>query len=88
MLALKRAQDGDGFILRVRETTGQTVQATLRWLGREIALGLVRGNQIACWRVTPSARGWLASPTDLLEEPLERPTDTNTLSNAANCRRP
>ncbi|MEI8064459.1 MAG: glycosyl hydrolase-related protein, partial [Verrucomicrobiota bacterium] len=51
LLALKRAEDGQGVVLRVQETAGQSTAATLSWHGRKISLGIVGAYRIASWRL-------------------------------------
>ncbi len=51
LLALKPAEDGRGFILRVQEMAGRPARGWLTWLGRRLDLGLVAGRAIATWRI-------------------------------------
>jgi alpha-mannosidase len=67
LLAIKRAADGNGVVLRVQETAGRDAAATLTWLGKRLALGRVRAGAIASWRLTPGGKGWTATPTDITE---------------------
>ncbi|NLF19074.1 MAG: glycoside hydrolase family 38 [Lentisphaerae bacterium] len=60
LLALKPAEDGHGWVLRVQETAGRTVEASLTWAGQTIALGTVPSGGIASWRLTPAAGPWRA----------------------------
>jgi alpha-mannosidase len=67
LLALKRAEDGKGVILRVQETAGHATPATLQWLGQKIDLGTVKGHSIATWRLLPQPRGCKATRTSIIE---------------------
>jgi alpha-mannosidase len=60
VLALKPAEDGDGWILRLQETAGQAARASLTWLGRKLALGSVPAGAIASWRLRAAAGAWRA----------------------------
>jgi alpha-mannosidase len=57
LLALKRAEDGKGLVIRVQETSGRSVDASLRWLGETVVLGSVKANSIATWRLAEEALG-------------------------------
>ncbi len=67
LLALKAAEDGDGFILRVQAPAGRASNAVFAWLGETIPLGEVVGGRIATWRLTGGESGWKAVRTDLAE---------------------
>jgi alpha-mannosidase len=68
VLALKKAQDGKGLVLRVQETAGRSVTAQLRWLGKAISLGSVAANAIASWRLQRRRNGWTATRTSIVED--------------------
>ena len=63
LLALKRAEDGRGLILRAQQTTGRKVRGHLTWLGRRIDLGWIAASEIATWRLL----GHKATRTNILE---------------------
>jgi alpha-mannosidase len=67
MLALKKAEDGKGLVLRVQETAGRSAAAQLRWLGNAISLGSVAANTIASWRLQRGPKGWKATRTSIVE---------------------
>jgi alpha-mannosidase len=69
LLALKPAEDGNGWIVRVQETAGVATEPTLTWLGRELALGTLPAEGIATWRLLRAAGddSWQAEPTNLVE---------------------
>ncbi|MEI6085443.1 MAG: glycoside hydrolase family 38 [Verrucomicrobiota bacterium] len=52
ILALKKAEDGRGLILRVQETSGKACTPQFTWLGKKLKLGKLAGNAIASWRIT------------------------------------
>lgn len=63
ILALRPAEDGRGFILRVQETSGRKAKGRLTWLGERIDLGGVTPSEIATWKII----GQEAHRTDILE---------------------
>jgi len=77
MLALKRAEDGNGLIVRVRETTGQDASATLTWLNQTLDLGPVTANSIASWRLQSAPDGWTAQRTSIIEHATDEPESPN-----------
>ncbi|MFA4945289.1 MAG: glycoside hydrolase family 38 C-terminal domain-containing protein [Lentisphaeria bacterium] len=68
LLALKRAEDGRGLVLRVLETAGQECPATLEWLGQKLDLGGVAANRIATWRLRRKGSAWEAVRSSILED--------------------
>jgi alpha-mannosidase len=70
VLALKRAETGRGFVLRLQGSSSKTVQAKLEWMGSSINLGAVRSGQIMSWLLEPAASAWKATVVDLSEEPI------------------
>jgi alpha-mannosidase len=68
MLACKPAADGDGLVLRVHETTGETLDASLTLFGQQLALGRVAPGAITSWRLRPGPAGWSATTCNLLEQ--------------------
>jgi len=73
VLALKRAEDGKGMVLRVQETSGTAAVATLTVGGKELLLGRVAANAIASWRLTTRGRSWKAVACDGLERAVTGP---------------
>ncbi len=69
LLALKRAETGNGYVLRVQGSSGKTVRAKLKWMGSSISLGAVPSGQIMSWLLEPAASTWKATVVDLSEEP-------------------
>jgi alpha-mannosidase len=51
VLALKKAEDGKGVILRVQETSGRDCAPQFTWLGKKFKLGNVTSHAIATWRI-------------------------------------
>jgi alpha-mannosidase len=70
LLALKRAEAGKGYVVRVQNPTAKPVEATLTWKQIALPLGPVRSGQIASWLLRPAGLGWSAMPVDLAENPL------------------
>ncbi|NNM88014.1 MAG: glycoside hydrolase family 38 [Phycisphaerae bacterium] len=66
LLALKRAEDGRGLILRVQQTAGRKVRGHLTWLGQRIELGSVAAFEVATWRIV----GRKATRTNILERSI------------------
>ncbi|MBN2452271.1 MAG: glycoside hydrolase family 38 [Lentisphaeria bacterium] len=60
LLALKPAEDGRGWVLRLQETAGRTATATLTWLGQVLRLGPVPARAIATWRLVQEGGVWRA----------------------------
>jgi alpha-mannosidase len=67
LLALKRAEDGKGLVLRVQETAGAAATAMLTIAGQKLRLGRVDGHAITAWRLTARGKRWAAAPCDGLE---------------------
>ena len=67
ILALKRAEEGRGVVLRVQETSGKATAAELVLLGRRVKLGVVPGGRLATWRLVRTASGWKARATSITE---------------------
>jgi alpha-mannosidase len=60
LLAIKPAQDGQGWILRVQETAGKGGRPELVWLGRKVKLDAVEAHRIASWRLRKKGGRWQA----------------------------
>jgi alpha-mannosidase len=60
LLALKRAEDGRGFILRAQAAPGKAVKVTVLCLGKKIQLGALNGGEIATWKLQKSKKEWKA----------------------------
>ena len=67
LLALKPAFDGDGLVVRVRETSGRAAKAALDWMGETLRLGTVPANRIATFTLRKTRAGWKAAPADIAE---------------------
>ncbi len=52
LLALKPAEDGTGWVLRVQETAGAATEASLTWLDQPLSLGRISPHEIATWKIT------------------------------------
>ena len=68
VLALKKAEDGKGLVLRVQETAGRSAAARLRWLGEAVPLGRVDADTIATWRLQRRRGRWTAARTSIIED--------------------
>ena len=73
LTALKPAEDGDGFIVRLADAHGRGGSGTLRWRNQEFALALAPF-AVATLRISPSAASpttgaWQMLPTDMIERP-------------------
>jgi alpha-mannosidase len=62
LLAIKPAQDGNGWIVRVQETAGKGGRPLLDWLGSQVKLDAVEAHRIASWRLLKKGGRWLAVP--------------------------
>jgi alpha-mannosidase len=72
LLALKRAEDGKGFILRLQAAPGKAVNISANWLGKRFRLGPLNGGEIGTWRLQLSKGTWKSSktPTASLNGPI------------------
>jgi alpha-mannosidase len=68
LLALKPAEDGCGWILRLQSTAAEALDPGLFWLGQPVALPALAPLAIAACRLEAGADGaWRAEPCGLLE---------------------
>ena len=68
LLALKPAENGRGWILRIQNRTGRAVpRAVWTWLDQRLVLGRIPDGRIATWRLTESAKRWRATPVSANE---------------------
>jgi alpha-mannosidase len=72
LLALKRAEDGRGLVVRVQETAGTSADAVLSLAGSRLRLGRVAPHAIAAWRLSRARGRWQAAACDGLEAPLRK----------------
>ncbi len=75
LLALKRAEEGKGYILRVQGSKGKSVRAKLNWMDNVIELGTVKSGQILSWYLEKNKSGWTARAIDLTENSLEKKSE-------------
>jgi alpha-mannosidase len=68
MLALKPAEDDDGWILRLQETAGVTTTPRIELAGATVALSELRAYGIGTWRLRRAGTGWDAEPTNASED--------------------
>jgi len=67
LLAIKRAEDGRGLVLRAQSFDSRPTRATLSWQGRHLDLGTVAPGTIATWRLTRTGDAWRARRATILE---------------------
>jgi alpha-mannosidase len=67
LLALKRAEDERGFILRAQAAPGKAVKVTALWLGKKIQLSALNGGEITTWKLQSTKTGWKAMRLKLPE---------------------
>ncbi len=67
LLAFKPAEDGKGWILRLQEIAGRTVQPRLTLVGKTVSLDEVSAGRIATWRVALELQGISTRRCDALE---------------------
>ncbi len=69
LTALKPAEDGDGYIVRVADRHGRGGSGELRW--RDAAFGVtVKPFEVTTLRLASRGGAWQATPCDMLERPL------------------
>lgn len=69
LLALKPAENKDGWILRAQNYDGKTISAaSLYWMGKRYSLGRIQPWQIATWRLTKLKTLWRIAPASALEK--------------------
>ncbi len=69
LTALKPAEDGQGYIVRVADRYGRGGSGELRWMGQPFALTLAPF-EVATLRLTRAGDQWQAVPCDMIERPL------------------
>jgi alpha-mannosidase len=67
LLALKRAEDGRGWIARMQETAGKKAALSGTFLDRPVTFGNIEPWAIATFRIEEKAGAWQARPTDIQE---------------------
>lgn len=68
LLALKPAEDGGGWILRLQSFAEQEVAPQVTWMGQSLSLAPLAPRAIGTWLLQPSAKdGWNQVPVDLME---------------------
>ncbi len=67
LLALKPADDGDGWIARIQELAGRASTVRGRWLNQALDFGRVRPRSINSYRVARRDGAWRAVRTDVQE---------------------
>jgi alpha-mannosidase len=67
LIALKPAEKGRGFIVRLQEISGRSAQVEGRWLGKKIRFGKVEPWSLNTFRIVPKKGGFAAQPTNIIE---------------------
>ena len=68
LTALKPAEDGDGFVVRIADRHGRGGAGELRWQGAAFPVSLAPF-EVATLRLTQRDGRWQAQPCDMLERP-------------------
>ena len=68
MTALKPAEDGAGYIIRLADSHGRGSQGALQWQGRSFPVSLAPF-EVATLRLAHSGERWQLTPCDMLERP-------------------
>lgn len=71
-----RAASGDGWLLRVQNTSPRSVAATAFFLGTKISLGRIAVGRIYTARLRPGGATWQVVAVNAAEEPVPAPTDS------------
>ena len=71
LTALKPAEDGEGFVVRVADKHGRGGEGTLVWQGRSFGISL-QPFEVSTWRWREEDDRWQLTPCDMIERPLER----------------
>ncbi len=72
VLAIKEAEDSDGFVIRIMKTSHGACHGRIVFEGREIDLGVVTSGRISTWRLSHRKGLWTAIRCDLLEYNLKK----------------
>lgn len=70
LVALKKAEDCKGIIVRIQVPAGKPLTAKFTWMGEKLTLGRLRGGELASWRLTRTRSGWTSERVSLSERPL------------------
>ena len=67
LLALKPAENGEGFVVRVQETAGKNATLSGSWLNQTLQFGMMRPWSIRSFLLTRQGKTWNVKPIRLLE---------------------
>lgn len=68
LIALKPANDGNGYVIRIQERGGRDADVCMQWLGKDLELGRIKAWRIVSWRLKMDGRIWKAAPCDIAEK--------------------
>jgi len=69
LTALKPAENGRGFVVRIADQHGRGGSGRLVWQGQQFDVAL-SPFEVATWRLTQAGGRWQLAPCDMLEQPL------------------
>jgi len=67
VLALKPAENGDGWVVRVQEIGGKVASLDGSWLNHPLKFGMIQPWSINSFRLTRQGQAWTVTPTSTLE---------------------
>ena len=75
LTALKAAEDGDGYVIRIADRHGRGSAGVLNWLGQAFPVEL-KPFEVATLRLKRAHGGWEAVACDMLEREIGALTDS------------
>jgi alpha-mannosidase len=83
LLALKPAENGNGWIARIQEISSRTIRLKGKWLDHDMDFGILRPRSLNTFRIAQNKNRWMVSKDDISEiqaarhagseSPLENP---------------
>ncbi len=67
LLALKPAENGNGWIARIQETAGKSTSLSGQWLDHPIDFGSINPRSLNSFRLTEAKGHWTVTPTNVQE---------------------
>jgi len=68
LLALKPAENGKGWVVRVQEIAGKSTLLAGCWLNHDLNFGMIKPWAIESFRLTRQGKAWAVTPTNTLED--------------------